>query len=180
MNSNKGLRRGGKVDYEGVVDYGAVLENYEWNQTQDEVNITIKLPQGKTPKDIICDIKPNRIKLGFKGEEKLLFDGPYPGGRKVITDDSSWTFSGTLDITLWKFDRGDESWWPSVVEGEPEIDTELIKGSKYLDRGLLLKLRKQREEQRRQGKLKDNVPIVEKQPGDDELINALQQNPNDN
>lgn len=33
--------------------------------------------------------------------------------------------------------------------------------------------KKQREEQRRQGKLKDNVPIVAKQEGDDELLQAM-------
>ena len=138
---NSGLKRGGRTDYEGVVEYGAVLEKYEWNQTTDEVSLSIKMPEGLKAKDVICEIKPERMRVGFKGEQKMILDGPYPQGRKVITDECAWTVSGSLDITLWKFDRGDESWWPSVIEGEPEIDTELIKGSKYLDRGLLLKLK---------------------------------------
>lgn len=139
--STKGLRRGGRTDYEGVVDYGGVTDKYEWSQTEEEVNVSIKLPKEVTKKDVICDIKPESLKVTIRGQEKPLLEGNYAAGKKVICDESGWTISsGSLDLLLWKFERTDD-WWPCVIQGEPEIDTELIKGSKYLDRGLLLKLK---------------------------------------
>mgnify|MGYP001073622479 CR=1 FL=1 len=34
-----------------------------------------------------------------------------------------------------------EGWWKSVVEGDAEIDLDLIEGSKYLDDSLLRKIK---------------------------------------
>ena len=139
--ASKGLRKGGRTDYEGVVEYGGETDRYEWNQTEEEVNVSIKLPKEVTKKDIICDIKPDSLKVSIRGQEKPILEGNYPPGKRVISDESGWTIStGSLDIMLWKFERSDD-WWPCVIDGEPEIDVELIKGSKYLDRGLLLKLK---------------------------------------
>lgn len=48
-----------------------------------------------------------------------------------------------MEIVLTKIPIDDEKkcWWKSVIVGDPEIDTELIEASKYLDESLIKKIK---------------------------------------
>lgn len=48
----------------------------------------------------------------------------------------------SVELTLVKEQpTSGDGWWKSLVEGDPEIDLDLIEGSKYLDDSLLRKLK---------------------------------------
>ena len=65
-----------------------------------------------------------------------------------------------MEIVLTKQEVSDEKkqWWKSVVEGEPEIDTELIEASKYLDESLIKKIKENKMQKAKEEseKLKEN------------------------
>jgi hypothetical protein len=59
-----------------------------------------------------------------------------------------------LEIVLTKIPVDDEKkqWWKSVVEGDPEIDTELIEASKFLDESLLKKIKENKQQKAQEEK----------------------------
>jgi len=125
-----------------VVEYGGKADNYAWTQTKEDVTVTVPIPKGTKARDINCLIKPNSLFLQLKGSPAPLIDGQLHD--RVITQDSTWTIDGeTLEIVLAKQPTEDEKkqWWKSVIPGHPEIDTELIEASKFLDESLLKKIK---------------------------------------
>jgi hypothetical protein len=53
-----------------------------------------------------------------------------------------------VEIVLAKMEVDDEKkqWWKSVIVGDPEIDTELIEASKYLDESLIKKIKENKQQ----------------------------------
>lgn len=51
---------------------------YEWDQSLDEVNVYIDLPSGVKAKQLACDILPNHLRVGIKGNP------PYLDVRKLL------------------------------------------------------------------------------------------------
>jgi len=97
------------------------------------------------------------IKIGIKNAPKLFLSGKFPN--RIVTDNSTWTYDaddGMIEVTLAKDETVHDSekpWWGALLVGEPEIDLDLIEGSKYLDVSLLKKvkaekMRKKQEEER--------------------------------
>mmetsp|Transcript_12545 Transcript_12545/g.17379 ORF Transcript_12545/g.17379 Transcript_12545/m.17379 type:complete len:156 (-) Transcript_12545:1474-1941(-) len=126
------------------VEYGGETEHYKWTQTEQEVVITIIVPQGTRSKDVTCTIGPKHLKFGFKGKP-LIIDGELY--QPVATDESAWTIDGTnLEITLTKGTTS-EKWWKCAIVGDPQIDVQKIEGSKYIHESLLEKLKAQEEEE---------------------------------
>ena len=84
------------------------------------------MPDGTRGRDIFCEITASTLKLKLKGQEKFLINGELDG--KVKTD-SMWTIDDrkTVVITL---DKCVETWWASVVKGDPEIDTQKVDSTK--------------------------------------------------
>jgi hypothetical protein len=41
-----------------------------------------------------------------------------------------------------------KTWWKSVIKGDPEIDTELIEASKFLDESLLKKIKENKQQKK--------------------------------
>ncbi len=45
---------------------------YKWKQTIGEVDITVDVPPGTRGRDLVVEIKSNKLKVGLKGQEPIL------------------------------------------------------------------------------------------------------------
>eukprot|EP01111_Echinosteliopsis_oligospora_P005376 TRINITY_DN1866_c0_g1_i1.p1 TRINITY_DN1866_c0_g1~~TRINITY_DN1866_c0_g1_i1.p1 ORF type:complete len:183 (-),score=50.64 TRINITY_DN1866_c0_g1_i1:82-588(-) len=132
-----------------VVEYGSEAKNYKWTQTDEEVIVNLKVQPGIRGRDILCEIKPNKLKVQIKGSTEPLIDGELC--KTIKTDESTWCLdNGNMEITLRKVETTDEKkkWWKCVVLGDPEIDVELIEASKYLDESLLRQIKEKKANQK--------------------------------
>ena len=149
-----------------VAEYGGKTDKYEWDQTEEEVTLWFQVPENTRGRDVDCVIEPHNLRVALKGQAPIL-EGRFH--QRVNVELSTWTLDSDnheMEVTLQKT-KPDE-WWKCVLEGDPEIDVDLIEGSKYLDDSLLKKvkeskLQKKREEEERQNKLKQ---AQEKQEAD--------------
>lgn len=116
---------------------GGVTDRYYWSQNLEELTIYYTLPEDSvTARDVECHIGVSKLRLSVRG--KTLLDGTYPDPEKVKPSESTWSLersskpqSGTtLVITL---DKSRETWWPNILQGEPEIDTTKVDSSKRID-----------------------------------------------
>ena len=106
---------------------GGATDKYSWTQTLGEVTVNISIPEGTTSKQLIVDIKKNHLKVGVKGQP-LMIDGNFHKDVKkgdciwcVETDSSGKRF---LQLSLTKKDE--MSWWNTIIEGDPYIDTQKV------------------------------------------------------
>ncbi|ODQ66500.1 CS-domain-containing protein [Nadsonia fulvescens var. elongata DSM 6958] len=96
---------------------------YTWNQTLQEVTITIPIPEGSRPKDLNVSIQKSKILVAVKGSDPVLTGDLFA---LVSTDESTWTIvdKKELVITLEKINSAE--WWPHVVTSAPRIDVTKI------------------------------------------------------
>ncbi|KAF3774580.1 NudC domain-containing protein 2 [Nymphaea thermarum] len=91
---------------------------FEWDQTLEEVNIYITLPENVPKKLFYCNVLPNHLEVGIKGNPPYLnhdLAGP------VKIDCSFWTLEdGIMHVTLQKREKGKT--WPSPVLGQGQLD----------------------------------------------------------
>jgi len=114
------------------VGNGGEGPGYVWTQTLKEVTVHIKVPKGTRGKDVDCTIESKKVHIRPKktGSQAFLV-GEYPGPELVNVSDSSWSLAD--DTILLMLTKKRETWWPSVVQGHPEIDTSKVDSSKRLD-----------------------------------------------
>ncbi|KFA60388.1 hypothetical protein S40285_07674 [Stachybotrys chlorohalonatus IBT 40285] len=100
---------------------------YKWNQTIGELDVTFTVPGNYKSKDLVIDIKKQKLVAGVKGQDPIISgDLPHP----VRTEDSTWTLSAnsdntkTVEIHLDKINKME--WWPHVVTTAPKIDVTKI------------------------------------------------------
>eukprot|EP00999_Lentomonas_sp_LEN2_P000360 NODE_1362_length_891_cov_17.556283_g1316_i0.p1 GENE.NODE_1362_length_891_cov_17.556283_g1316_i0~~NODE_1362_length_891_cov_17.556283_g1316_i0.p1 ORF type:complete len:217 (-),score=61.29 NODE_1362_length_891_cov_17.556283_g1316_i0:240-824(-) len=96
---------------------------YKWQQTLEDVTVTIDLPEGTKSKDIDVKISKKKLKAGLKGQPPVI-EGELRAAIKE--EDSMWSIVDKkyLSIELQKVKT--QEWWKSVVMGAPEIDTTKI------------------------------------------------------
>ncbi|KAI1445980.1 nuclear movement protein [Annulohypoxylon stygium] len=100
---------------------------YKWNQTIADVDINITVPGNLKGRDIVVDIKKQKLKAGIKGQDPII-DGDLP--HAVHTEDSTWTLvsspdnTKTIEIHLDKINKME--WWAHVVTSAPKIDVTKI------------------------------------------------------
>eukprot|EP00752_Nemacystus_decipiens_P013437 g11900.t1 len=129
---------------------GGVTRRYYWTQTVNEATVYVDVPPGTRSKDVECVIRPRRLKLrvrgagaatggartadgggaapggdieGEVGDGDLIFDGELPSA--VSREDSMWSLNDGTTVVI-SFEKTTKSWWKSVVEGDPEIDTSKV------------------------------------------------------
>ncbi|OIT31358.1 PREDICTED: protein BOBBER 1-like [Nicotiana attenuata] len=100
---------------------GLDLENYSWNQSLQEVNVNIPVPDGTKSRFIVCDISKNRLKVGLKGQPPIIDGELY---RPVKVDDCFWSLEDQKSISVLLTKKDQMEWWKCCVKGEPEIDTQ--------------------------------------------------------
>jgi len=100
---------------------GAVTDKYTWSQTLYETTVEVPVPAGIKGKDIKVDFSKKQLEVTVKGQEPII-KGELGGAVKY--DDCTWIKEGTVvQVTLVK---EIETWWKSVVVGDPEIDTQKV------------------------------------------------------
>jgi hypothetical protein len=110
------------------IDNGGVTDKYRWTQTLSETNVSVPLPKGTTSKQITVVIEANKLYAALTSGEKTIFIDGEPD-EKVDTQDATWTLEEhkgekTLEIFLPKVNK--MSWWKSLVQGGPRINTKKI------------------------------------------------------
>ena len=101
---------------------GLTLEKYSWTQTLGEVTLCVNVPAGTRGRDCDVSISSKNLRVGLKGQPPVL-DGAMD--KHVVVDDCMWNCDGSvIEITLQKKDT--MNWWQTIVEGEPEIDTQKV------------------------------------------------------
>ncbi|CAM9614243.1 unnamed protein product [Chrysoparadoxa australica] len=92
---------------------------YEWEQSLQEINIYIQVPEGVTSKMIDCRISSHELNLGLKGNPPFLKEQT---GGAVNVGESFWLMDGgELTINLQKLVRGET--WSSALQGRgAEVD----------------------------------------------------------
>ena len=100
---------------------GGICEKYFWTQNLNELTVYIDVPEGTRAKEVNCKITSTKLKIGLKGQEPII-DGDLGGKAKV---DSLWTLESNKMIVI-TLDKCVETWWKSVIKGDPEIDTQQV------------------------------------------------------
>jgi len=106
---------------------GGICEKYFWTQNLSEVTVYVDVPEGTRGKDVACKISSTKVKLGLKGQDPII-DGDLGGKIKV---DSLWTLESNKTIVL-TLDKCVETWWKSVIKGDPEIDTQKVDSTRHV------------------------------------------------
>eukprot|EP01041_Mallomonas_annulata_P011517 gene11517-24084_t len=101
---------------------GGICDKYYWIQTLKDATVYIDVPLGTRSKDIICTIKPRHLHVAIKGGDMLFMDGNLDDA--VKTDDSMWSLvSGEIPQLVITLEKTRDTWWKSIIIGDPEIDT---------------------------------------------------------
>lgn len=113
---------------------GGFTPRYYWTQTVGEATVYVDVPEGTRSRNVSCVIEPRRVKLavagygaaeGLKGEgADVVIDGELPSA--VSREESLWNLVDGRSVVI-SFEKATRSWWGSVVEGDPEIDTSQVR-----------------------------------------------------
>ena len=96
---------------------------YSWKQSLSEIEIFIKLPVGIKAKDLLVEIKKDRIKVTITKDNNVLMEGQLE--KEIDSSNSTWSLaSGRLELDLEKVNKME--WWSCVLKGDPGIDTKRI------------------------------------------------------
>jgi len=108
-------------------DRPVTATNPEKPVTLYETTVEVPVPEGIRSKDICVNITKTKLQVGLKGKQ-LIIDGELGG--KIVTDECTWLKEGSVvQVTLVK---EIETWWKSVVVGDPEIDTTKVDSVRHV------------------------------------------------
>ena len=99
---------------------------YTWEQTLEDVTVSVIVPAGTPSKMINCQIKKDHLLLGIKGQEPLV-DGPL--SEPVKAGDCSWAITDVKDgreVQIVLIKKDGMHWWKNVIVGDEEIDVTKI------------------------------------------------------
>uniref|UniRef100_H3AMR4 NudC domain-containing protein 1 n=1 Tax=Latimeria chalumnae TaxID=7897 RepID=H3AMR4_LATCH len=90
---------------------------YYWQQTTEDLTITVRLPEGTTKENIQFQLSPDRIKVGIKGQTPLLKGQLYS---IVDHENSTWIMkeNKSLEISLMKKNEG--PMWLEFIIGDKQ------------------------------------------------------------
>lgn len=84
--------------------------SYTWEQSNQDVQVTIAVPEGATKGDVKVTILTEKLRVEHSG--KVLFEGELAS--RCSPSDSTWTMAGSkVEIHLQK---AEEKMWPSLLE----------------------------------------------------------------
>ncbi len=107
---------------------GGTCNGYYWTQTLEDATLYVFVPSATRGKDVDCAIGRTAIRVGLKGFPKPIVEGVLP--EAVTSEGSMWQVDGdTIVVTL---EKVRQTWWPCIIEDEPEIDTTLVDSSKNI------------------------------------------------
>jgi len=100
---------------------------YTWTQTLQECTVNIPIEPNVAGRDLVVDIKKDRLLVKFKNGNRIIVDGELH--KLVKPADSLWSIDSGKDgkkivIELSKVNQME--WWSCILKGDPEIDTTKI------------------------------------------------------
>lgn len=116
-----------------IAGNGGVTDRYYWHQSLQELTVYVQLPAGSQVKDIQCSIKAKGLCVRLAGAESAVLEGSYPAPERVKADESLWSFEGATDTLVLSLEKTRETWWDSILEGEPAIDTTQVDSTRAID-----------------------------------------------
>lgn len=100
---------------------GGLFDNYCWSQTIADIDITIKIPENCSKKNMLINIVPTSISVKTV-QGQVLLEGEMC--QKCKANDAIWSMdNGKLQIHL---DKCQELWWDCLVLSEPKLDVSKI------------------------------------------------------
>ena len=99
---------------------------YTWEQTLEDVTVTLIVPAGTPGKMINCKIQKDHLTVGIKGQPPVI-DGKL--SEPVKAGDSSWAIVDVKDgreVQVVLVKKEGMHWWKNVIVGDPEIDVTKI------------------------------------------------------
>lgn len=107
---------------------GGIFHNYCWSQTITEVDITVKVPEKFSKKNINVNIQSSSISVKL-GDGTTLMEGDLC--QKCKANEAIWSLDKQkLQIHL---DKCQEMWWNCLVKAETKIDISKIDCSRPYD-----------------------------------------------
>jgi len=104
------------------INNGGITENYSWTQSAYDLCVIIPLPENTLKKDIVIQIKTNKLLVKIK--DVIIVEGDLFAD--ILNDSSMWYISkNNIEIELDKLKKHD--WWKCVIIGHPEIDTTKVR-----------------------------------------------------
>jgi len=102
---------------------GADLDQYNWGQTLEEIELRVPLGGVFKAKDLVVSIEKKHLKVGIKGKP-LIIDGDFP--KEVKLEESTWVLEDkkTVFLTIEKVNKME--WWNKLVTTDPEINTKKV------------------------------------------------------
>jgi hypothetical protein len=102
---------------------GADLDNYNWGQTLEEIELRIPLKGSYKARDLVIDIGKRHLKVGIKGKE-LIINGEL--NKEIKQEESTWVLEdkNCILINLEKINKME--WWPKLVTTDPELNTRKV------------------------------------------------------
>ena len=129
-------RAAAKADLgEEAVANGAVRPLYRWTQEPDDLTAVVLLPPGTEKRRVVCVFRPQSLVVGLRGEPPII-DAPLRGRVKV--EECVWQLQDSHRLVLQMHKVApptpraqggtvDACWWPSLLQGEPDIDVDACK-----------------------------------------------------
>merc|ERR1711976_685719 len=102
---------------------GANLENYQWGQTLEDVEIRIpfKLNGKLRGRDIDAKLTKNKLKIGLRNQPPLI-DGTL--WKSIKEEESTWAVDPNTNIVTVSLEKINQmEWWGAVCQGDLEINT---------------------------------------------------------
>jgi hypothetical protein len=99
---------------------------YTWEQTLEDVTVSVVVPAGTPGKMVNCQIKKDHLTVGIKGKPPIV-DGQLSEVCKP--GDSTWTIAdvaGGREVQVSLVKKDGMHWWKNVIVGDPEIDVTKI------------------------------------------------------
>jgi hypothetical protein len=130
------------------VDNGGSTRKYQWTQSLYEASVIVPLPvrQGTVvkAKDLSVSLRFKELSIAFKDPNKfkdsllvsedaneIILKGDFT--EAIRPDDSTWTIETSSNdgdkatpTMLLVLDKAKKMWWKSILQGDDEIDTELV------------------------------------------------------
>ena len=117
------------------VGNGGSTKSYKWTQTIDECSVLVGVPKSLRGKDLIVKITPSTLLIKaakpLEGETEARIFAEGTLFEKVRADESSWSIEGGVVIVI--LEKLKNTFWKSVLEGDEEIDTELVDNRRRID-----------------------------------------------
>jgi hypothetical protein len=114
---------------------GGVTDTYRWTQTLEETTVVLAVPEGTRGKDLDVTLKSTfasaKMKTPLAGEDqpKTLLEGTLVD--KINVGESTWSLEGGALLLV--LQKTKPTWWETVLEGDPKIDTSLVDSTRRID-----------------------------------------------